>query len=84
MKTIDVDGTDCKVLHSFGPERCIVNYDGLVVFADFVGDGWILSGEPASAMEKPIYKALVGPDGTTVTATIPDLPAEDDLTGDQT
>lgn len=75
MDTLKIAG-DPKfydVVHAFGDNRAIINYDGLYVLVDRVGgtDQFELSGEPARESEKPILNALVATikDSVTVTKT---------------
>ena len=80
MNQVLVDGALRVVLHSFSADRVLVDYGGLVVFADRNDlTGWELSGRPATAEELLIYKHLVGPDRTEVTHSEPDLPPPDDI-----
>lgn len=54
-QTVNVDGKDYEVVHSFSENRCLVNYDGLFVLVDQNSMGeWDLSGEPANAEEKVV------------------------------
>lgn len=62
--TIDLDGKQYDVAHQFSPNRVVVNYDGLFVFADGDGSecGWYLSGVPArDGEEKDVMKKLTAP-----------------------
>lgn len=72
---ITIDGKSYKVAHLFDEKRCLVEYEGLYVFADKAFDGtWELSGEPARENEKPVLAAFLNPmlGKTIVTVTPPD------------
>lgn len=69
------DGKTYNVAHTFSNTRCIINYQGLYVFADQGSDGtWDLSGEPSRDDEKAVLAALIAPmmDVTVVTITPPE------------
>lgn len=67
---IDIDGQAYDVVHSFGPARKIVNYDGLFVLVDIDPTGAaMLSGQPANADEAKVLATLtVGLDSVTIVA----------------
>ncbi len=80
---ITVDGTPRLVKHWFSTDRAIVDLDGFPVFVDRNDNtGWELSGKTAGPDERAIFESLAGPDRTEVTATIPDLPVDDIIPGD--
>lgn len=82
IKTILLDGTARTVKHWFSADRVLVDFDGLTVTADRNDlTGWEL-GAPVNAAERMAFEAAVGPDGTTVTVTVPDLPVDDIIPGD--
>lgn len=57
-----VDGKSYKVMHWFGDNRALIDYDGMYVFVDQLLGGWDLSGEPArDGAEKDTLKALLDP-----------------------
>jgi hypothetical protein len=74
MDTLKIAG-DPKfydVVHTFGDNRAIINYDGLFVLVDRVAgtDQFELSGEPARGEnEKPVLDALVATIKDSVTVT---------------
>ena len=65
MVMILIDGKDRPILRRFSDSRVLIDYDGLVVFADLEAGAWVLSGVPASPDEEAVIKELC-PDGTTV------------------
>jgi len=79
MPTISIDEKPYRVKHTFSADRCLIDFDGTTVFADRVGGDWMLGAPASTPEEHVIFKQLVGPDGTTVTVTTPDLPPPDDI-----
>lgn len=72
---IVVDGKTYSVEHTFGPGRCVINFDGLFVLCDQNSDGtWDLSGEPArDGEEKKVLKELTAPmEGKSILTVIKD------------
>ena len=63
IMSINIDNEVYEVIHSFTPNRVIINYDGLFVLADQLIDGsWALSEKPASNNEeREILKELTEP-----------------------
>jgi hypothetical protein len=73
LKLTLVDGNTYDVAYSFTNERCLINYNGMIVFVDKDANGnWDFSKVLASPQEMPILQQLSGPDGTTLTITAPD------------
>lgn len=58
---ISIDNKYYEVKHQFSDNRCLIDFDGLFVFADRYEHGWELSGVPAREDEVDILNNLLKP-----------------------